>query len=93
MKNEVKTETGIENSGDILSVLRWPDMIEFERDSQNLQNEAVDSFTSAIEEIKGMREIEGRAISKILKTFFKESFWDIYKKVDFNKEGVGIEIF
>ena len=64
LKNEVKTETGIENSGDILSVLRWPDMIEFERDSQNLQNEAVDSFTNAIEEIKGMREIEGREFSK-----------------------------
>lgn len=72
LKNEVKTETGIENSGDILSVLRWPDMIEFERDSQNLQNEAVDSFTNAIEEIKGMREIEGREISKILKTKLSE---------------------
>ena len=72
LKNEVKTETGIENSGDILSVLRWPDMIEFERDSQNLQNEAVDSFTNAIEEIKGMREIEGSEISKILKTKLSE---------------------
>ena len=72
LKNEVKTETGIENSGDILSVLRWPDMIEFERDSQNLQNEAVDSFTNAVEEIKGMREIEGREISKILKTKLSE---------------------
>ena len=72
LKNEVKTETGIENSGDILSVLRWPDMIEFERDSQNLQNEAIDSFTNAIEEIKGMREIEGREISKILKTKLSE---------------------
>ena len=72
LKNEVKTETGIENSGDILSVLRWPDMIEFERDSQNLQNEAVDSFTHAIEEIKGMRESEGREISKILKTKLSE---------------------
>ena len=72
LKNEVKTETGIENSGDILSVLRWPDMIEFERDSQNLQNEAIDSFTYAIEEIKGMREIEGREISKILKTKLSE---------------------
>ena len=72
LKNEVKTETGIENSGDILSVLRWPDMIEFERDNQNLQNEAVDSFTNAIEEIKGMREIEGREISKILKTKLSE---------------------
>ena len=72
LKNEVKTETGIENSGDILSVLRWPDMIEFERDSQNLQNEAIDSFTNAIEEIKGIREIEGREISKILKTKLSE---------------------
>ena len=72
LKNEVKTETGIENNGDILSVLRWPDMIEFERDSQNLQNEAIDSFTNAIEEIKGMREIEGREISKILKTKLSE---------------------
>ena len=72
LKNEVKTETGIENSGDILSVLRWPDMIEFERDSQNLQNEAIDSFTNAIEEIKRMREIEGREISKILKTKLSE---------------------
>ena len=72
LKNEVKTETGIENSGDILSVLRWPDMIEFERDSQNLQNEAIESFTNAIEEIKGMREIEGREISKILKTKLSE---------------------
>ena len=72
LKNEVKTETGIENSGDILSVLRWPDMIQLERDSQNLQNEAIDSFTNAIEEIKGMREIEGREISKILKTKLSE---------------------
>ena len=80
LKNEVKTETGIENSGDILSVLRWPDMIEFERDSQNLQNEAVDSFTNAVEEIKGMREIEGREISKILKTKLSE-IEDLIKQI------------
>jgi len=67
LKNEVKLETGIENSGDILSVLRWPDMIEFERDDENLHDEALSSFTNAIEEIKEMREIEGKEISKILK--------------------------
>ena len=67
LKNEVKVETGIENSGDILSVLRWPDMIEFERDDENLHDEALSSFTNAIEEIKEMREIEGKEISKILK--------------------------
>ena len=36
LQNEVKVETGIENSGDILSVLKWPDMIEFERDDEDL---------------------------------------------------------
>tara|TARA_Y100001935_G_scaffold129381_1_gene107281 strand:+ start:104 stop:952 length:849 start_codon:yes stop_codon:yes gene_type:complete len=72
LKNEVKIETGIEDSGDILSVLRWPDMIEFERDDQNLQEEAIRSFCNAIEEIKDMREIEGREISKILKNKLSE---------------------
>ncbi len=72
LKNEVKIETGIESSGDILSVLRWPDMIEIERDDQNLQDEAFNSFNDAIEEIKEMREIEGREISKILKTKLSE---------------------
>ena len=67
LKNEVKVETGIENSGDILSMLRWPDMIEFERDDENLHDEALSSFTNAIEEIKEMREIEGKEISKVLK--------------------------
>ena len=66
LKNEVKVETGIANSGDILSVLRWPDMIEFERD-ENLHEEVLSSFTNAIEELKEMREIEGKEISKILK--------------------------
>ena len=72
LRNEVKIETGIENSGDILSVLRWPDMIGFERDDQNLQDEAINSFTNAIEEIKEMREVEGRQISNILKTKLSE---------------------
>ena len=60
-------ETGIENNGDIFSVLRWPDMIEFERDDENLHEEALSSFTKAIEEIKEMRKIEGKEISKVLK--------------------------
>ena len=72
LKNEVKVETGIENSGDILSVLRWPDMIEFERDDDNLRDEALRSFTNAIEEIKEMRAIEGKEISKILKLKLSE---------------------
>ena len=67
LQNEVKVETGIENSGDILSVLKWPDMIEFERDDGDLHEEALSSFSNAIEEIKEMREIEGKEISKILK--------------------------
>ena len=67
LQNEVRTETGIENSGDILSFLRWPDMIEFETDDENLHDEALRTFTNAIDEIKEMREIEGKAISKILK--------------------------
>jgi len=67
LQNEVRTETGIENRGDILSFLRWPDMIEFETDDENLHDEALRSFTNAIDEIKEMREIEGKAISKILK--------------------------
>jgi len=72
LKDEVKLETGIENSGDILSVLRWPDMIEFEKDDGNLHDDALSSFTDAIEELKEMREIEGKEISKILKLKLSE---------------------
>ena len=66
LKNEVKEETGIENSGDILSVLRWPDMIEFE-ETMRSSRRSIGSFTKAIEEIKEMRKIEGKEISKVLK--------------------------
>ena len=47
-------------------------MIGFEKDDENLHEEALSSFTNAIEGIKKMREIEGKEISKILKLKLSE---------------------
>ena len=58
--------TGLEDRGDILSLLRWPDVLTTEESGDELIIDAQQSFTLAVDQLVEMREREGKELAGLL---------------------------
>ena len=58
--------TGMEDRGDILSLLRWPDVLTTEESGDELIIDARRSFTLAVDQLVEMREREGKELAGLL---------------------------
>jgi len=63
---QVAEITGMEDRGDILSLLRWPDVLTTEESGDELIMDAQQSFTLAVDQLVEMREREGRELARLL---------------------------
>ena len=63
---QVAEITGMEDRGDILSLLRWPDVLTTEESGDELIIDAQQSFTLAVDQLVEMREREGRELAGLL---------------------------
>ena len=63
---QVAEITGIEDRGDILSLLRWPEVMTIEESGDELIMDAQQSFTLAVGELVEMREREGLELAGLL---------------------------
>ncbi|MBT6664063.1 MAG: YicC family protein [Gammaproteobacteria bacterium] len=63
---QVAEITGMEDRGDILSLLRWPDVLTTEESGDELIMDAQQSFTLAVDQLVEMREREGRELAGLL---------------------------
>ena len=64
--SQVAAITGMEDRGDILSLLRWPDVLTIEESGDELITEAQQSFTLAVDQLVEMREREGKELASLL---------------------------
>ena len=60
---QVAEITGMEDRGDILSLLRWPDVLTTEESGDELIMDAQQSFALAVDQLVEMREREGKGTS------------------------------
>ena len=58
--------TGMEDRGDILSLLRWPNVLVTEESSDEVIIEARGGFTLAVDQLVEMREREGKQLAGLL---------------------------
>ena len=63
---QVAEITGMGDRGDILSLLRWPDVLTTEESGDELIMDAQQSFTLAVDQLVEMREREGRELARLL---------------------------
>jgi len=63
---QVAEITGMENRGDILSLLRWPDVLTTESSSEELIEDARQGFGFAVVQLVEMRAREGKELSGLL---------------------------
>ena len=63
---QVAEITGMEDRGDILSLLRWPDVLTMEESSDELIIDANQSFSLAVDQLVEMREREGKELAGLL---------------------------
>jgi uncharacterized protein (TIGR00255 family) len=63
---QVAEITGLEDRGDILSLLRWPDVLTTEESGDELIIDAQQSFTLAVDQLVEMREREGKELAGLL---------------------------
>lgn len=64
--SQVAAITGMEDRGDILSLLRWPDVLTIEESGDELITEAQQSFTLAVDQLVEMRAREGKELASLL---------------------------
>jgi uncharacterized protein (TIGR00255 family) len=63
---QVAEITGMENRGDILSLLRWPEVLTTESSSEELIEDARQGFGFAVVQLVEMREREGKELAGLL---------------------------
>jgi len=63
---QVAEITGMEDRGDILSLLRWPDVLTTEESGDELIMDAQQSFALAVDQLVEMREREGKELAGLL---------------------------
>jgi uncharacterized protein (TIGR00255 family) len=63
---QVAEITGMEDRGDILSLLRWPNVLVTEESSDEVIIEAREGFTLAVDQLVEMREREGKELAGLL---------------------------
>ena len=63
---QVAEITGMQDRGDILSLLRWPDVLTTEESGDELIMDAQQSFTLAVDQLVEMREREGKELAGLL---------------------------
>ena len=63
---QVAEITGMEDRGDILSLLRWPNVLVTEESGDEVIIEAQQSFTVAVDQLVEMREREGKELAGLL---------------------------
>ena len=63
---QVAEITGMENRGDILSLLRWPEVLTTESSSEELIEDARQGFGFAVVQLVEMREREGKELAELL---------------------------
>ena len=64
--DQVAEITGMEDRGDILSLLRWPDVLTMEESGDELIMDANQSFSLAVDQLVEMREREGKELAGLL---------------------------
>ncbi|MBA58797.1 MAG: YicC family protein [Gammaproteobacteria bacterium] len=67
LMTKVQHKIGIENVGDVLSVLRWPGLIKTKENEKILHSEVRKGFSKAVAEIVKMRKREGKVIAGVLR--------------------------
>jgi uncharacterized protein (TIGR00255 family) len=63
---QVAEITGMQDRGDILSLLLWPDVLTTEESGDELIMDAQQSFTLAVDQLVEMREREGKELAGLL---------------------------
>jgi uncharacterized protein YicC (UPF0701 family) len=63
---QVAEITGMEDRGDILSLLRWPNVLVTEESGDEMLIEARQGFTVAVDQLVEMREREGKQLAGLL---------------------------
>ena len=63
---QVAEITGMQDRGDILSLLLWPDVLTIEESGDELIMDAQQSFTLAVDQLVEMREREGKELAGLL---------------------------
>jgi uncharacterized protein (TIGR00255 family) len=63
---QVAEITGMEDRGDILSLLRWPDVLKTEESGDELIKDARQGFKLAVSQLVEMREREGEELAGLL---------------------------
>lgn len=76
--NEIKQKTGIEQSGDAISLMKWPDVVTTETVDDALAGDVIQAFSAAVDQLADMREREGQQLADLIEQRLK----DIEKTVD-----------
>ncbi len=79
---QVAEITGMEDRGDILSLLRWPDVLTTEESGDELISDAREGFKLTVGQLVEMREREGQELAGLLNS----RLIDIEKTVDILRE-------
>ena len=70
--SQVKSITGLSNDGDILSLMRWPDVLTSSEDTAGLAKDIKAAYKFAIDQLIDMREREGEELAKLIEVKLKE---------------------
>jgi len=62
----VKAVSGIEEEGDLLSLIRWPDLLVAEEDTDHLSSDIQVAFSEAVSRLVEMREREGAELAGLI---------------------------
>lgn len=69
---KVQELTGLEDKGDALSLLRWPDVMTAKDDTDGLAEDVCTAYQLAIEQLVEMRKREGQELADVIESKLKE---------------------
>ena len=70
--NEIKSITNFANDGDILSLMRWPDVLNSIDNTEGITKDVIAAYKLAVIQLIDMREREGKKLSEIIEAKLKE---------------------
>jgi uncharacterized protein (TIGR00255 family) len=69
---QISDLSGIENRGDALGLMRWPDVLETVEQTDELELDIQRSFKAAVKQLVAMREREGTELASLIESRLKE---------------------
>lgn len=70
--DQIQSMTGIEQRGDAVSLMRWPDIMLAENTGDQLKDDIISAFQSAVTALVAMREREGEELAKLIEARLKD---------------------